>query len=78
MRPSGDHRDEGLLFAICTTTMRGDTTPEGSTTGTPVNDLDYQVPFTFMGKLAKLMLTLDRPKLTPVDEKRLMQTAKRD
>ena len=33
----------------------------GSDTGTPVDDRDYQVPFTFTGKLDKLTLTIDRP-----------------
>jgi arylsulfatase A-like enzyme len=45
----------------------------GADTGTPVDDKDYQVPFKFTGKLAKLTLTIDRPKLTPEDEKRLME-----
>ncbi len=45
----------------------------GSDTGTPVDDKDYQVPFTFTGKLNKLTLKIDRPKLTPEDEKRLME-----
>jgi hypothetical protein len=31
------------------------------------------VPFKFTGKLNKLTLTIDRPKLTPEDEKRLME-----
>ena len=42
-------------------------------TGTPVDDRDYQVPFTFTGKINKITLTIDRPKLTPEDEKKLMQ-----
>src|SRR5215813_1198671 len=37
----------------------------GSDTGTPVEDKDYQVPFTFTGKIIKITLTIDRPKLTP-------------
>jgi arylsulfatase len=45
----------------------------GADTGTPVDDNDYQVPFRFTGKLDKLTLTIDRPKLTPEDEKRLME-----
>jgi hypothetical protein len=49
----------------------------GADTGTPVNDADYQVPFTFTGKLAKLTLTIDRPQLTPADEKKLMEEAQR-
>jgi hypothetical protein len=44
----------------------------GSDTGTPVDDQDYQVPFAFTGKINKITLTIDRPKLTPEDEKRLM------
>ena len=43
----------------------------GADTGTPVNDADYQVPFTFTGKLDKVTLTIDRPKLTPDDVKKL-------
>ena len=45
----------------------------GSDTGTPVDDRDYQVPFKFTGKINKITLTVDRPKLTPADEKRLME-----
>jgi arylsulfatase len=30
------------------------------------------VPFRFTGKLNKLTLTINRPKLTPEDERRLM------
>jgi len=44
----------------------------GADTGTPVSN-DYQVPFRFTGKLTKLTLTIDRPKLTPEDEKRLSE-----
>jgi len=47
----------------------------GSDTGTPVNDADYQVPFQFTGKLDRITLTIDRPKLTPEDEKRLKEEA---
>jgi arylsulfatase len=43
----------------------------GADTGTPVSN-DYQVPFRFNGKLTKLTLTIDRPKLTPGDAKKLM------
>ena len=49
----------------------------GSDTGTPVNDADYQVPFTFTGKINKITLTIDRPKLSPEDIKKLEQ-AQRD
>jgi arylsulfatase len=50
----------------------------GSDTGTPVDDRDYSVPFRFNGRLAKLTLSLSRPKLTPADEQRLMKTIRRD
>jgi len=43
----------------------------GSDTGTPVDDNDYKVPFAFTGKISKITLTIDRPKLTPEDEKKL-------
>jgi arylsulfatase len=43
----------------------------GSDTGTPVNDQDYQCPFTFTGKLNKLTLKIDRPQLSPEDIKKL-------
>ncbi|HSA81957.1 MAG TPA: arylsulfatase [Geminicoccaceae bacterium] len=43
----------------------------GADTGTAVDDRDYQVPFAFTGTLEKLTLKLDRPQLTPEDEKRL-------
>ena len=43
----------------------------GSDTGTAVDDKDYQVPFAFTGKLNKITLTIDRPKLSPEDIKKL-------
>ncbi len=43
----------------------------GSDTGTPVDDGDYQVPFAFNGKINKVTLKIDRPKLTPEDIKKL-------
>jgi arylsulfatase len=45
----------------------------GDDTGTPVAE-DYSVPFPFNGKLTKLTLTIDRPKLSPEDERRLKAT----
>ncbi len=44
----------------------------GADTGTPVDDHDYQAPFKFTGKIEKLTIKVDRPKLTPKDEKSLM------
>jgi hypothetical protein len=49
----------------------------GSDTGTPVEDRYYPVPFNFTGKLNKITLTIDRPKLSPEDIKKLEQ-AKRN
>jgi len=43
----------------------------GSDTGTPVNDADYQVPFTFSGKIDRVTLTIERPRLTSDDIKQL-------
>jgi len=43
----------------------------GSDTGTPVDDGDYKPPFAFTGKLNKVTLTIDRPKLSPEDVKKL-------
>ncbi len=43
----------------------------GADTGTPVDDKDYKTPFRFTGKLHKLTLTIDRPKLSKEDIKKL-------
>jgi len=48
----------------------------GSDTGTPVDDDDYSTPFNFTGKLNKITLNIDRPKLSPEDLKRLQETAR--
>ena len=45
----------------------------GSDTLTGVNDADYQPPFKFSGKLNKITLTVDRPKLSPEDVKKLKE-----
>jgi arylsulfatase len=49
----------------------------GSDTLTGVNDADYRPPFAFTGKLEKLTLKIDRPKLSPEDEKRLREAAQK-
>jgi arylsulfatase len=36
-----------------------------------VDDRDYQVPFNFSGKINKLTIAIDPPKLTPDDVKKL-------
>jgi arylsulfatase len=43
----------------------------GLKTGTPIDDTDYQVPFVFNGKIDKLTISLDPPKLTAADEQKL-------
>jgi arylsulfatase len=43
----------------------------GSKTGTPVDDRDYQVPFTFTGKINKVTISVEPPKLTAEDQKKL-------
>ena len=43
----------------------------GADTGSPVSDKDYQTPFRFNGKLEKLTLTIDRPKLSEEEIKKL-------
>ena len=50
----------------------------GSDTGTPVDDKDYQVPFTFQGKLEKLTLKVEPPKLSDAEIKLLQQEGQRD
>jgi arylsulfatase A-like enzyme len=48
----------------------------GSDTGTPVDDLDYRTPFAFNGKIEKITLKIERPKLSAEDIKRLQSTAR--
>jgi len=43
----------------------------GADTGSPVDDSDYHTPFRFTGKIDKLTLTIDRPKLSPEDIKKI-------
>jgi arylsulfatase A-like enzyme len=43
----------------------------GSKTRTPIDDRDYQVPFTFTGKINKLTVSVEPPVLTPQDKKKL-------
>jgi hypothetical protein len=49
----------------------------GAAAGTPVDDKDYKIPFRFTGKLEKLTITLDPPKLTPEDIKKLKEAQAR-
>ena len=48
----------------------------GSDTGTPVDDQDYQVPFKFTGKIDKLTIAVEPPKLTEDDKKKLMEASR--
>ena len=43
----------------------------GADTGTPVDDQDYQVPFKFTGKIDKLTIAVENPKLTAADIQKL-------
>lgn len=45
----------------------------GSATGTPVDDADYKLPFSFTGKIDKLTITVEPPTLTPQDMERLRE-----
>lgn len=49
----------------------------GSDTLTGVNDADYQPPFKFSGKINKITLKIDLPKLTPEDIKKLEEAMKK-
>jgi arylsulfatase len=50
----------------------------GSDTGTGVDDRDYQVPFAFTGKIDKLSIKIDRPKLSESDIKLLETESQRN
>ena len=52
---------------------RDDSFDIGSDTLTGVNDADYKPPFKFTGKLNKVTLAIERPKLSPEDVKKLEQ-----
>ena len=45
----------------------------GSDTLTGVNDADYRPPFKFTGNITKITLSIDRPKLSPEDIKKLTE-----
>ena len=45
----------------------------GLDTGTPVDDKDYKIPFRFTGKIDRLTIAVDRPKLTAEDVKKLKE-----
>ncbi len=45
----------------------------GMDTGTPVNDKDYAVPFRFTGRIHKLTVSVEPPKPTEADKRKLME-----
>jgi hypothetical protein len=49
----------------------------GDAAGTPVDGKDYQIPFPFIGKIDKLTIKLEPPKLTPEDVKKLEEAEAR-
>ncbi|HKF67351.1 MAG TPA: sulfatase-like hydrolase/transferase [Vicinamibacterales bacterium] len=49
----------------------------GAAAGTPVDDKDYQIPFKFTGRIDKLTVVLDPPRLTPEDVKKLQEAQAR-
>lgn len=49
----------------------------GSDTCTGVSDADYKPPFQFTDKINKITLTIDRPKLSPEDVKKLEEAMRK-
>ncbi len=67
-REAAEHKMEHTIPVI----LQWDETFDiGSDTGTPVDDADYHTPFSFTGKLNKLTLKVERPKLSQQDAQRL-------
>jgi arylsulfatase len=54
-----------------------DTFNIGTSSETPLDDRDYKVPFPFTGKLTKLTIAVDEPKLTPEDIKKLEEARRK-
>ena len=54
-----------------------DTFAIATSTETPLDDADYKVPFPFTGKLTKLTIAVDEPKLTPEDIKKMQEAARK-
>ena len=70
-RPASDHAQDGAHGAADPAKGRGLRHRCGHRYA--LDDKDYQVPFALTAKLNKLTIKLDRPKLTPADEKKLME-----
>jgi hypothetical protein len=62
-------RTEAIIAHVCQISPKefGQIIPKVS----PVDDNDYQIPFTFTGKINKITYALDPPKLSPADIKKL-------
>ena len=54
-----------------------DTFAIATSADTPLDDADYKVPFPFTGKLTKLTIAVDEPKLTPEDIKKMQEAARK-
>ena len=54
-----------------------DTFAVATSAETPLDDADYKVPFPFTGKLTKLTIAVDEPKLTPEDIKKMQEAARK-
>jgi hypothetical protein len=48
-----------------------DTFAIATSSDTPLDDRDYKVPFPFTGKINKITVAVEEPKLTPEDKKKL-------
>jgi arylsulfatase len=48
----------------------------GSKTNSSIDDQDYQPPFTFTGKIAKITISVEPPVLTDADKQRLIDAAR--
>ena len=66
---------EKMAFSLPTTKPLDTVYNIGAASGTPVDDTDYQIPFKFTGKIIKITVTLDPPKLSPTDIKKLEEAA---
>ena len=54
-----------------------DTFAIATSADTPLDDADYKCPFPFTGKLTKLTIAVDEPKLTPEDIKKMQEAARK-
>ena len=57
--------------------FQNSSTQKARRSGLPLDDRDYQIPFPFTGKINKLTIAVDQPKLTPEDVKKLKEAEAR-